>query len=95
VSNFEEAREKLPFGIGGFDFTLVRTPDDAQSVIWTLPNRDRGMAARALFDVREKIGREAAFAGMMAGYEHDHREVITAFGSDPAASLARHHSQEG
>jgi hypothetical protein len=58
MSNFEEARRKLPLGIGGFDFTLVRTPDDAQSVIWTLPNKDRGAAARALFDVREKIGRE-------------------------------------
>jgi hypothetical protein len=56
MSDFEEACRKLPFGIRGFDFTLVRTPDDAQIVIGTLPNKYRGVAARALFDVREKIG---------------------------------------
>jgi hypothetical protein len=71
VSNFEEACSKLPFGIADFDFKLVPTP-----------NRDRGIAAHALFDVRDEIGREAAFAGMMAAYEHDHRAVADAFWGD-------------
>jgi hypothetical protein len=89
----------LPFGLPrGFDFGRIRTIDDADTLICTLPNRDRGHGAHGLYRARNKIGSSIAFAGMMAAYEHDHRETFAAFGSDikfanALRRVAPHHNQ--
>ncbi len=51
------------------------------TIISRLPNRDRGDAARGLYRVRKYIGNEAAFAGMMNAWDHDHAIALKAFGS--------------
>jgi hypothetical protein len=71
-----------------FDFTVIRNTEDAESLVWTLPNSDRGKAARGLYRGRKVIGCDVVFAGMMAAWEHDHNHVAHAFGSSIAFALA-------
>jgi hypothetical protein len=71
-----------------FDFTIIRDADRATAFIWDLPNRDRGKAARGLYRARKIIGSDAAFAGMMAAWQHDHPYVAQAFGSSNAFARA-------
>jgi hypothetical protein len=44
-----------------FDFTQISTPDDVDALLFDLPPRDRGVAAHALYRLREIVGRELAF----------------------------------
>jgi hypothetical protein len=51
----------LPFGLPeDFDYSLVRTADDAVDLIITLPNRDRGRAAVGLHKHRHVVGHRVA-----------------------------------
>ena len=43
-----------------FDYGVIRSADDARSLILMLPSHDRGMAARGLHDHRWLVGRDAA-----------------------------------
>jgi hypothetical protein len=71
----------LPFGLPkDFDYSLIRTADDAFSFMAALPNRDRGRAAAGLHKHRHVVGPRVAHAGMMAAWDHDHREMHEAFG---------------
>jgi hypothetical protein len=75
--------DDLPFGLpNDFDYSLIRTADDALSFMVTLPNRDRGHAAVGLHKHRHVVGRRAAYAGMMAAWDHDHEELHEAFDND-------------
>jgi hypothetical protein len=94
----EAAREagrkagNLCFGLPhDFDFGRVRSVDEAGSMMSTLPNRDRGIAAKGLYKARKSIGRDVAFAGMMSSYEHDHQETLAAFGGYAKFSRALRH----
>jgi hypothetical protein len=72
----------LCFGLPrDFDFAQVRTTDDACSLMCTLPNGDRGDAARGLYRARKRTGTAVAYAGMMAAYDHDPGPTLDAFGS--------------
>lgn len=79
----------LPLGLpSDFDWSLVRTPDDAVSLICHLPNQDRGKAALALHQHRALVGDRAAYSGIMAAWDHDHVETFAAFGSQDAFASA-------
>jgi hypothetical protein len=62
-----------------FDYGNIQTVDDAFSLIGHLPNEDRGNAARGLYEHRDQIGHEVAYAGMMAAWQHDHAVTVHAF----------------
>jgi hypothetical protein len=71
--------------IGGlpadFDYSVIRSVDDARLLILTLPSHDRGTAARGLHGHRWLVGRDAAYRGIMTAWDHDERDTIDAFGS--------------
>jgi hypothetical protein len=70
----------LPFGLpDDFDYGVVRAVDDVARLLWTLPNRDRGKAARAIWERRERVGRAVAYAALIRAWEHDDRELVNAF----------------
>jgi hypothetical protein len=82
MSNSDWLRN-LPFGLPPkFDYSLVRTADDACSMMFTLPNADRGTAAVELYEARDVVGHDVAYQGMMAAWDHDHGRVLAAFGDD-------------
>jgi hypothetical protein len=64
-----------------FDYGLIRSADDARSLILTLPAHDRGMAAPALHYYRGLVGHNAAYRGITTAWDHDERDTIDAFGS--------------
>ena len=73
-------RNNLMFGLpDNFDFTVIRTEDDAASLMFTLPNRDRGDAGKGLYDHRHVIGNDVVYCGLMHLWDHDHNEVADAF----------------
>jgi hypothetical protein len=73
-------RDDLPFGLPeGFDYGNIRIVNDADSLMFTLPNSDRGNAARGLYEHRDQIGHQVAYAGMMAAWQHDHAVTVHAF----------------
>jgi hypothetical protein len=75
-------RDNLMFGLPEkFDFTVIKTTADAASLIFALPNADRGEAGKGLYDQRRVIGNAVAYCGLMHLWDHDHREVSSAFGS--------------
>jgi hypothetical protein len=65
-----------------FDYSLVRTADDACNMMFTLPNADRGTAAVKLYEARDVVGHDVAYQGLMAAWDHDHGHVLAAFGED-------------
>ncbi len=82
LSNNEFWLAELSGGLpADFDYRLVRSAADAKTLILALPNCDRGRAAVGLYGQRDGIGPGAAYAGMMAAWDHDHRVVTDAFGS--------------
>jgi hypothetical protein len=70
-----------------FDYQVVKSVEDAKALILLLPNCDRGQAAVGLYLHRDLIGAAAAYGGIMVAWDHDHREIVEAFGS-PAEFLA-------
>src|SRR5215213_5873185 len=75
--------DHLNYGLpANFDFSVVKTVDDARTLICTLPNSDRGEAAKGLYEHRENIGQRAAYSGLIDTWDHDHQELILAFGSE-------------
>jgi hypothetical protein len=72
-----------------FDFGLIRTKDDAMSLIWMLPNRDRGVAALRLFQaLGAPLDKQVVYCGLMSAWEHDHDAVLSAFGDEHAFASA-------
>jgi hypothetical protein len=73
-------RKELSLGLpADFDYSVIRTAEDAGTLIGNLPNSDRGTAALGLYEQRHLIGKDIAFAGMMAAFDHDHAVMIKAF----------------
>jgi hypothetical protein len=64
-----------------FDYGVIRSVADAKALILVLPNCDRGQAAVGLHRNRLSIGVGATYLGIMAAWDHDHRETVDAFGS--------------
>lgn len=64
-----------------FDYGVVRSVVDAKTLILVLPKCDRGRAAFELYRHRDLIGAAAVYSGIMVAWNHDHREVVDAFGS--------------
>jgi hypothetical protein len=82
-------RETLPLGLpGNFNFRNIRTGNDAFNFIVSLPNWDRGIAAKLLYENRHVVGNRVAFRGLMEAWNHDHAWVRSAFGSDIAFAAA-------
>src|SRR6266536_3423320 len=73
----------------GFDYGNIRTVDDAESLIFQLPKSDRGKAARGLYEHRDQIGHQVAYAGMMTRCDDDDGVTVHAFETidDFAAAL--------
>lgn len=70
----------LPYGLpDNFDFDVVRTKDDVETLLFTLPNRDRGIAARAVWEQRKQVGNAVAYAALMEAWDHDDRVLVEAF----------------
>ncbi len=73
---------QLPGGLpADFDYGTVKSVVDAKTLILVLPNCDRGRAAVELHRNRNLIGAAAAYSGIMVAWDHDHREIVDAFGS--------------
>jgi hypothetical protein len=69
----------LPFGLPrGFDFRFIKTVSDVGRLISTLPNRDRGRAAKQIYDKRSVVGKEIVYPAIMRAWEQDHRMVRAA-----------------
>jgi hypothetical protein len=64
-----------------FDYGVIRSVADAKALILVLPNCDRGQAAVGLHRNWHSIGVGATYVGIMAAWDHDHRETVDAFGS--------------
>jgi hypothetical protein len=64
-----------------FDYGVIRSVADAKALILVLPNCDRGQAAVGLHRNQHSIGVGATYVGIMAAWDHDHRETVDAFGS--------------
>lgn len=64
-----------------FNFSVVKTAVDARKLILALPSCDRGKAAVGLYRRHRFLGAGAAYAGLMEAWDHDHRDVVEAFGS--------------
>ena len=76
-------RCELPFGLpDNFDFRNIETVEDASSFILALPNAHRGIGAKRLFEHRDIVGKPVAYQGLLQAWNHDHRHVRLAFGSD-------------
>jgi hypothetical protein len=71
-----------------FDYGVLRAPADASSLIFRLPNADRGDAAKAIVQQRDLLGREVAYQALIEAWDHDHGEVSKAFGTDEALAAA-------
>ncbi len=72
----------LPAGLpSDFDYAVIRSVDDARSLMLVLPNCDRGRAAVGLYEHRWLVGSEAAYYALLAAWDHDEHEAIAAFGS--------------
>jgi hypothetical protein len=72
----------------GFDFSNIRTVGDAFHLIVSLPNSQRGIAAKRLYEHRDIVGRRVAYRGLIEAWQHDHAAVRLAFGSDIAFAAA-------
>ncbi len=56
-------RDDLPIGLlEDFDYGNIQTVDGADSRTFTLPNSDRGNAARGLYEHRDQIGSLMVYA---------------------------------
>ena len=64
-----------------FDYSVLKTAADAKALILVLPRCDRGEAAVGLCQHEGLIGADVAYSGLMAAWDHDHCEIIDAFGS--------------
>jgi hypothetical protein len=86
TSDRPEWHTSLPFGLpDDFDFACIRTERDALLLMVTLPNRDRGKAALGLVKaLGAPLEKRVVYSGLMTAWDHDHREVLSAFG-DPQA----------
>jgi hypothetical protein len=85
LSNNKPWLDELSGGLPeNFNFRLVGSVADAKALILTLPNCDRGRAALGLYRHHGRIGTAIAYAGVMVAWDHDHREVVDAFGSSDA-----------
>jgi hypothetical protein len=81
-SNGKFRLSQLPGGLpADFDYGFVKTPADAKKLILLLPSCDRGEAAVGLYNHYDLIGAETAHTGLMVAWDHDHRDVVDAFGS--------------
>lgn len=81
--------DHLLFGLpSDFDISVVRTVGDAATLISTLPNRYRGEGAKNLYEHRKIVGKRVTYRGLIVAWEHDHREVISAFGSEKKLAAA-------
>jgi hypothetical protein len=75
--------DDLPIGLPeGFDYGNIRTVYDAESLMFRLPNEDRGKAARGLYEHRDQIGHQVVYAGMMEAWGYDHAVTRQAFQTD-------------
>ncbi|WGS18786.1 MULTISPECIES: hypothetical protein [unclassified Bradyrhizobium] len=73
---------RLPGGLPvNFDYRAIKSEVDAKKLILELPGCDRGRAAVELYRHRELIGNAAAYRGIMVAWDHNHRDIIEAFGS--------------
>src|SRR5271156_3640579 len=73
----------LVFGLpADFDFTTVRTVEQACRMLAALPNGDRGDAALGIWKARAVVRDKVAFRALIEAWDHDHREVAQAFGGE-------------
>jgi hypothetical protein len=79
----------LNYGLSSnFDFSVVRTVDDAMTLLSALPNSDRGEAAKGLYEHSKIVERRVVYRGLILAWEHDHQELISAFGSEEELAAA-------
>ena len=54
---------------------------DVFSLLAALPNGDRGVAARTLYELRDRIGATLAYEALIEAWIHDHPFLLEAFGT--------------
>jgi hypothetical protein len=72
----------------GFDFAVLRSADDAESLMCRLPTADRGRAAVAIVEQSDLIDREIAYHALISAWDHDHDQVFLAFETHEAIVAA-------
>jgi hypothetical protein len=65
-----------------FDYSVIRSVDDVESLMVRLPNAQRGWTAPEIWERREQLDKSLVFAAMLTAWDHDHHEVIEAFDSE-------------
>jgi hypothetical protein len=90
TSDRPEWHRNLPFGLpDDFDFACIRTEHDAWLLMVALPNRDRGEAALGLVKaLGAPLEKRVVYSGLLTAWDHDHREVLSAFGGPQAFANA-------
>ena len=94
-------KEPLPFGLpDDFDFSVIRSRADVVSLMAALPNADRGVLARKLYERRDHIGNALVFFALMDVWDHDYREVVMRSArrptlSPPPCAKSHHQSSAG
>lgn len=74
---------ELQFGLPeGFNFRVIRTVDDVQTLMAKLPNEYRGLEAKSIYKKRNVLGKQIAYSALMTAWDHDHEVVRDAFGDD-------------
>jgi hypothetical protein len=82
-------REGLSLGLPkNLDFSNIQTANDAFHLILSLPNAQRGIAAKLLYENRGIVGTKVAFRGLMEAWNHDRGWALSAFGSGIAFAAA-------
>jgi hypothetical protein len=72
--------EGLPYGLpDNFDYEVIRSRGDVVGLIVRLPNADRGVAAREIWERRDRLGHRLAYTALMEVWDHDYRELVEAF----------------
>jgi hypothetical protein len=81
----------LPHGLpDDFDYDVIRTRSDVFDLIATLPNADRGEAAREIWQRRDRLGDRLAYAALIDAWDHDDRVLTEAFSSVDDLATALH-----
>jgi hypothetical protein len=72
-----------------FDPSLIRTPDDAYTLISEFEPDNRGSVAKWLYEKRFTVPNEAVHRGLIDAWAYDHEGVIAAFGDSEFVDALR------
>jgi hypothetical protein len=63
-----------------FDYSVIRTPDDASTLMFQFESESRGYAAKCLYERRSVLNYEVVHRGLIDAWAYGHEGVISEFG---------------